>query len=70
MFNLIFKKSLINNTFIKFNKFNISREDVITNEQLKKRLKSKWELRKSKSRESFIVNNNPGKVIINNTGYI
>ncbi len=66
MFNLILKKSLIHNTFMKFDKFNISREYVITNEQLKKRLKSKWELRKSKNRESFIVNNNPGKVIINN----
>jgi hypothetical protein len=37
----------------------IAREDIITNEQMKKRLKEKIEMRKNKTKEGFFNKTNP-----------
>jgi hypothetical protein len=63
MFNFLFRTKNLK-TFIKFSKYNFSQEDYLTNDQIKSKIKSKWDLRKSKNKQSFIVKNNPGKVKI------
>jgi hypothetical protein len=55
----MFKSAKIKFSFLKFLSKGIAREDVITNEQMKKRLKDKFKMRKNKNKEGFFNKFNP-----------
>jgi hypothetical protein len=55
----IAKKTFKAISFLKLTLRNYNREDIVTNEQMKKRLKEKIELRKNKSKQSFFNRLNP-----------